>query len=309
MKLYPVNPLALLGMQYGYNRPLDRRDFPYHHIPDWAGHYVPKQGWFRRFFGNQHGMANLGGLVGDTAIAQDTFNTNQVSTKQTAAMGSVAMSKDGRIFRYASAGAADLVVGNIVQSAAPIPNHLANTPPVVAAGATSFSYTPGATGGAANLYAEGTLMIDTTPGNGYTYRISGHPTITASVAFNLVLDPDEAIVVALTASSRVGLHHNPYKTVIQTPTTATAKVVGGAVNIITANTVSENYGWIQTRGPFAALINGTPAITSPVANSGTTAGAVDVWTTAAAAVVVTPCGYMMQVGVSGKNNAVFLTLD
>jgi hypothetical protein len=57
------------------------------------------------------------------------------------------------------------------------------------------------------------------------------------------------------------------------------------------------------------LINGTPAITSPVVNSATTAGALDVWTTAAAAVVVTPVGSMMQVGVTATANMVFLKID
>ena len=69
------------------------------------------------------------------------------------------------------------------------------------------------------------------------------------------------------------------------------------------------YGWLQIAGPASVLINGTPAITSPVANSATTAGAVDVWTTAAAAVTITPVGHMMQVGVSGKNNMVDLTIE
>src|SRR5579872_7410186 len=114
-------------------------------------------------------------------------------------LGTVARKNDGRVFRYSQAGGADLVAGSLYQSAAPIANHLAQTAPVVAVGATSFSFTPGATGGAANLYAEGYLQVDTTPGNGYTYGISGHAAITSSTAFTLnLVDP---IQVALTASS------------------------------------------------------------------------------------------------------------
>lgn len=227
-----------------------------------------------------------------------------ISLTQKFPLGVMAYTRDGRRFRYAQAGAVDLVAGNVIQSSAAIANHLANTPPVVAIGATNFSYTPGATAGAANLYADGYLQVDTTPGNGYTYLVSGHAAIVSATAFQLYLDPAHSIQVALTASSRVGLIANPFKSVIQTPTTNTAKVVGVAPTILTAL----YYGWLQTWGPASVLINGTPAITAPVANSGTTAGAVDVWTTAAAAVAVTPVGYMMQVGVSGKNNMVFLTL-
>jgi hypothetical protein len=79
------------------------------------------------------------------------------------------------VFRYCAAGASDTVAGSVYQSAAPIPNHLANTPPAVAVGATSFTYTPGNTAGAANLYAEGYLQVDTTPGNGYTYPSPATP--------------------------------------------------------------------------------------------------------------------------------------
>lgn len=311
MKLIPLDPLAMLALRYGYNRPLDRHDFDGTketnplgnggHIPRWAHEFVPNMGELKRF-------SNLGIITGDAASAQDTFNTNIVTTTQRHPLGTPAMSRDGRLFRYGSAGATDLVVGNIVQSAAPIANHLANTPPAVAIGATDFTYTPGATGGAANLYAEGTLMVDTTPGNGYTYRISGHPAITASTAFQLYLDKDDSIQVALTTSSRVGLHHNPYKTVIVAATTVTAMAVGGVVAIITGNGTAENFGWLQTRGPFAGLINGTPAVGTGLVTSATTAGAVDV-AAVAAEINVRIIARAMQVGVSGKNNAIFLLLD
>jgi hypothetical protein len=168
--------------------------------------------------------------------------------------------------------------------------------------------TPGATAGAANLYAEGTLMIDTTPGNGYTYRISGHGAIGSATPFNLFLDPDDRIQIALSTASRYGLHHNPYKTVIQSPTTVTAMDCGGVVAVITANTVAENFGWLQTRGPFAGLINGTPAVGTGLVTSATTAGGLDV-AAVAAEINVRIIARAMQVGVSGKNNAVYLLLD
>src|SRR5262245_21895506 len=89
-------------------------------------------------------------------------------------LGYRAETRDGRTFRYAQVGPSDTIAGQLYQGAAPIPNHLANTPPVVAIGATNFTYTPGNTAGAANLYAEGFMQVDTTPGNGYTYSVSGH---------------------------------------------------------------------------------------------------------------------------------------
>jgi hypothetical protein len=214
-------------------------------------------------------------------------------------LGTTGHANDGRIFKYAQA-VATTVAGNVQQSTAPLANHLAKTTPIVAIGATSFVFTPGNTAGAANLYAEGYLQVDTTPGNGYTYAVSGHAAITASTAFTLYLA--EPIQIALTASSTAGLMHNPCKNVIICPTTQTATAVGVCTYIITGT----NYGWIQSNGPCSVLINGTPTVTAPVVPSGTTAGAVDLWTTAAAAVTVQPFGHMMQVGVSTKNNMVYL---
>lgn len=318
MRVYPINPLASLALLHNMNRPLDRNDFPGGHVPQWAGEFQPRQRQLAQVFdrygisslyrGAQIVLSNLGILTGENASGSDMYNTNLVSSKQYHPLGTIAISKDGRVFRYASVGATDTVAGSIYQSAAPIANHLANTPPAVAVGATSFVYTPGATAGAANLYAEGTLMVDTTPGNGYTYRISGHPAITASVAFNLALDPDDAIVVALTASSRVGLHHNPYKTVIVAATTVTAMAVGGAPAILTGNAVAENFGWLQSRGPFAGLINGTPGVGIGLVTSATTAGALDV-AAVAAEINVRIIARAMQVCVTAKNNSVFLLLD
>ena len=232
------------------------------------------------------------------AVGQDGFTS---SATQIQALGERARSKDGRVFHYAQAGASDLVAGNVQQSAAPIANHLANTPPAVAIGATSFTYTPGATAGAANLYAEGYLQVDTTPGNGYTYQVSGHAAITSSTAFTLnLIDP---IQIALTTSSRVGLMHNSYKNVIVNPTTATAAVVGVAPYVI----VATQYGWLQTWGMCSTLINGTPGVGIGVVVSASTAGAVDV-AAVAAEINVRIIGHMAQVGVSTKNNFVMLKI-
>jgi hypothetical protein len=242
-------------------------------------------------------MANFASAV--QLYGQDSFTS---STTQMHPLNTRAYTSDGRRFRYAQVGAVDTVAGSLYQGAAPIANHLANTPPAVAIGAKSFSYTPGATAGAANLYAEGHLQVSVTPGLGYTYQVSGHAAISSSTAFTLnLVDP---IQVALTTSSRVGLRHNLAKNVIVCPTTKTAHVVGVAPCVIATTA----YGWLQTWGPASCLINGTPAVTAPVINSATTAGALDVWT-AAAQPTSSLVGEMMQVGVSAEANFVFLKID
>lgn len=299
MKISIITPESLAALQLGYRRPLEGSELA-EGRKRVTGLGDPNGPGIHGKF-NDFRFANLTNVMGG-AIHQNAF---EFTSSQFHPLGTLGISKDGTFFRYCQAGAVDLVAGTLQQRAAPVANHLANTPPAVAIGATSFTYTPGATAGAANLYAEGYLQVDTTPGNGYRYRISGHPAISSSTAFSLYLDPDDPIQVALTTSSRVGLHHNRWKNVIQCPTAVTARVAGVAVSVIPAT----YYGWLVTKGPWPCLINGTPAITSPVANSATTAGALDVWTTAAAAVTITPVGHMMQVGVSGRNNLVDLTID
>ena len=224
------------------------------------------------------------------------------STIQLHRLGTRAVTRDGRVFRYAQAGATPLVAGSLAQAPAPEPAHLANTPPVVPVGATSFLYAPGAVAGAANLYGEGYLQVDTAPGNGYLYPVSGHKAFLASTAFMLNLETP--IVVALTATSRVGLRANPYKNVVTSVAPLTAHAVGVAPMPIPAG----QYGWLQTYGLSSVLIVGTPAVNAPVLSSATVAGAVDVWTAGAQPTANGPLGFMAQVGVGGKNNFVFLTI-
>jgi hypothetical protein len=234
-------------------------------------------------------------------IGQDDFISSATPAHR---VGTRAVSDDGRVFRYVKAGAADLVAGNVIQSSAIVANHLANTPPAVAVGAKSFTYTPGATAGAANLYANGFLQVDTTPGNGYTYSVEGHAAITSATAFTLFLkDP---IQVALTTSSRVGLIANQYSGVIQLPvTTATGTIVGVAGYIITA----AQFGWIQTWGLASVLTTGTPALGAMVMGPGTAAGAAQVVVAAGTLIVAQIIGHMAQVGVDGKNNFVHLRIN
>lgn len=239
----------------------------------------------------------------DVQLGQQMFVS---SASQVHPLGTRGSTPDGRVYRYCKAGASDLVAGNVLQAPAVQTVFLANTPPVVALGAQTFQYTPGAATALANAYAEGYLQVDTTPGNGYTYTIKDHPAIASSTAFTLNLMLDESIQVALTASSRVGIMQNKYAGVIQAPvTTATGTVVGVAGYIITA----AQYGWIQTWGPCSVLINGTPALGAYVVSpSATTAGSVDVITTTNL-VTARIVGSMMQVGVSTKNNFVDLSIS
>jgi hypothetical protein len=225
------------------------------------------------------------------------------SATQEHQLGSRFVTRDGRVFRYCKAGASALVVGNVIQASAQDTAHQQLTPAAAAIGATSFTATLGASAAAANLYAEGWAIIDTTPGLGYAYPVSGHAAVDASGVITLNLPADSPIQVALTTSSRVSLQRNPYAGVIQSPvTTLTGAVVGVAVYPIAAN----QFGWIQTHGPAAVLVAGTPGVGLAVVVPGTAAGCVVVDGAAAATKVV---GSMMVTGVDGKVQAVLLNIN
>lgn len=221
-------------------------------------------------------------------------------------LGTQGITRDGRKFRYTLAGAVALVAGNVIQGPATVPNHLALTPTAAAIGAVSVLATLGATAATANQYGTGWMQVDTTPGNGIMYAIGGHAAVLSGGVITAFLDPSDPITVALTSSSRVGFIPNPFRGAIQMPvTTATGKCIGVATSAIPI----AGFGWVQTYGPCAVLITGTPALGAGVLGvSGTTAGSVDI-ETAAPAILGQKIGVMMQIGVAGKNNAVFLMID
>ncbi len=219
-------------------------------------------------------------------------------------LGWVVETRHGRAYRWCKVSStADLVAGNWIQSSAIVPNHVGSgvSTNAAAIGDTKLTVTPGNTGGAANLYAEGYVVVDTSTGLGYTYGITGHAAITASTAFTLNLSPDDPIQVAFGASTKLNLYANPYQNVIQGPaTTKTGTCVGVATYIITA---SQN-GWLQTWGPCGVLQSDTTAVGLSMGVPSGTAGA----TVAFAAATTTYLGEAMQTNVSGHINAVFLRI-
>jgi len=237
------------------------------------------------------------------ALGQQAFVS---SATQKHPLGTRGYDKYGRKFRYVQAGAAALVVGNVLQAPAEVTTHQTCAVTATAAGATAMTITLGATNAVvANQYAEGWAVIDTTPGLGYAYPIISHPAAAASAACVLTLAQDAPIQVALTTSSKVTLVSNPYKSVIQCPvTTLTGAPVGVAVYPIALT----EYGWIQTGGPASVLTAGTPAVGSIVVVPATAAGSVVV--SALQTTGTTPVmGVMMAVGKDGTCCPVYLTLD
>lgn len=240
-------------------------------------------------------------FTGDVQIAPRNLWSSSATPE--APLGARFTTADGRTFRYAKAGAVALVAGNVIQAPAQDTAHQQLTPVAAAIGATSIVAALGASAAAANLYADGWAIIDTTPGLGYAYPISGHAAVLSSGNITLNLKRDSPVQVALTTDSRVSLQRNPYAGVIQSPvTTLTGAVVGVAVYPIAAN----EFGWLQTHGPAAVLVAGTPGVGLAVVVPATAAGAVVIDGAATATKVV---GSMMVTGVDGKVQAVLLNIN
>jgi len=235
-------------------------------------------------------MSKLG--TGPTAAAIGLYDSGATQHHE---LGAQFTDKFGRRFRYAKAGASNLVAGNCLQGPAEITTHQVMTPSAAAIGATSVSVTLGATNAVtANQYAGGFLLVDTTPGNGYAYAIKSHPAASASAA--VVITLDEPIKVALSTASRLSLTRNPYSGVIQAPvTTLTGVPVGVAVHPIAAS----EFGWIQVGGLAPMLIAGTPAVGSTVGLPGSAAGAAVIDGAATSGLVIV--GVVAHVGADTLN--------
>jgi len=224
------------------------------------------------------------------------------SATQIHPLGTVVRDQGGRIFRYCLSGVTQ-TVGHVLQAAAQVGDHQNLTPTVTTYGAigdtTIVATLAGTAVAAANLYADGYALIDTTPGLGYMYRIIQHAAVLGGGVITITLDPTTPIQVALTASSRVSLVQHPYKYVVQSPTTATNVIVGVSIFPIT----NGEYGWIQTGGVAGVLTYGTIAIGLPVGYC-TTAGTCTVSTGATA-----PIGRIMQTATAGRVQPVMLNID
>jgi len=239
-------------------------------------------------------------------IGQQLFSSSATKMHP---LGTRAVDKNGRKFRYVLCGGTTLVVGNCLQGPASQATHqtLAVTTPAAAAGGRlgdcHMTVTLGATNAiVADEYTDGWAVIELTPGLGYAYPIDFHPAAAGGAALVVNICRDTPIQVALTTSSKVTLVRNPWKGVIQTPvTTLTGPPVGAAVYPI----VNAQYGWIQSGGPAAVLTTGALAVGVMVAVPGIAAGSCTI-----GALHTTPIiGYTMGVTVAACANPIYLTID
>lgn len=178
--------------------------------------------------------------------------------------------EDGRVFRYASFGAATaagVLVSQDVSATAVV--EIENVATAAAVGATEVILTDSGTLGSAtaNQYAGAYLHTVDDAGEGYTYRIKSNTAASSNaVTFTLY----DGLVVAVTTATDVAITGNLYNTVVAA-TAATDYVIAG----VTARVMQSGYyGWVQTAGVATILADGTIAIGQNLTLSDGVAGAV-----------------------------------
>lgn len=121
---------------------------------------------------------------------------------------------------------------------------------------------------AANYYRDGPLYVNDAAGQGQTRQIKSHPALagTADTVFTLY----DALTVALTTSSQVGLRKHMCDSVIATAAVCTGSLVGVNPIAVTAS----YYFWAKRRGIHAVTAHAAVALGTWVV-VGTTAAKAD----------------------------------
>jgi hypothetical protein len=229
--------------------------------------------------------------------AQDIRAT---STTKAMALGSVGVTRDGRVYRYTKAGGTTLDPGKLTV-AATVNSDVTNKT-VARTYATGVREVIIDAGGAitANAYADGTLNINDATGEGISYLVVGNTATSGAAELTVTLD--EPVMSALTIDvSEASLTKNPWgDTVISVTDQADMPV--GIPNVSITNAT---YGWTQTRGVCAAWAD--EAITAGLAiTTGTgTAGQVEALDAAGEFQI----GVALVAAVDTEYREVFLTID
>ena len=179
------------------------------------------------------------------------------SSTQGQDIGAFATTGDGRGFRYSLVGAVTVVPGKVYQGPAQDTTNLNPSGGLAVAaaaiGATQVTLT-GSLTLTANQLAGAIMVVNVTPGAGYTYKVKGNTAVTS--AANCVVTLEDPIWVALTTSSTVVFALNTYSGTVVAPATLTSSVAGVYITPIT----NAYYGWIQTHGPVGCLETGTGTV-------------------------------------------------
>lgn len=237
-------------------------------------------------------------------ISLSAQNLRKVSTTKVHRLGTIAETADGRIYRYARAGGANLTNGNLQINTTVVANHTNRTVAAAAAiGATKVSVNLGATAATQDQYADGFLTVNDATGEGIQYGVQGNAANAGSLACDVLLFGDEPLQAALVAStSEVTLKKNNWADTILSATGQADLPVGVPNVTVTAG----SYYWAQTGGECSVLADASTMTKGvELTISAATAGAVGLKDAAGEVKV----GVASEALVSTENRAAYLTIN
>ena len=176
-------------------------------------------------------------------------------TSQRFPLGQVMEVSDGRIYRFALAGAAALAASNLDSARAMTANFdTLSIQATVAAGATTIPFTNGATALLENELAQGTILVEDVALNlGEVYPIKSNTADGGTGTVTVTLEDNVKVLNALTTSGKVTVRYNPWLGVIIHGSPPVQLPVGIPQAIIGLT----EYGWLQTHGVCQCLIEGS----------------------------------------------------
>lgn len=222
-------------------------------------------------------------------------------TKNGLKLGTVGVTRDGRIYRYTKAGGSTLAPGKITVAATVDTNVTNKTVARDTAVGARQVIIDAAGAITADAYADGTLNINDNAGEGITYAVRGN-SVTSGAA-ELIVDLDERVEVALTIDvSEASLTKNPWgDTVI-----SVADQADMAVGIPNVSITTAYFGWTQTGGMCAALADtGGWTAGKAITIGSATVGAVEDVDAAGEAQI----GVGIVAGVATEYREIYLTID
>lgn len=229
------------------------------------------------------------------------------------ALGTIATTGDGRVYRWAlnggSALAGSVLVASPVQHGASALTGGLELTSAVAAGALKFKIAAAAASGLSTAisrdqYKDGFMTVDTNAGGlSGPYKIKANDAGSSVLAAEFELYPNDAIVAAMTTVTNIGIRVNPYSSVVVAPASAVSTTLG-----VTPGPVAANYyfwvqtgGWAQVQADAAVAANSTFTL-------GATAGAIAAQASGAGDVTEPILGWAQTAGAQGNDVPQFVYL-
>ncbi len=224
-------------------------------------------------------------------------------------VGSTAALPDGREYVYVCNRSSAIATGKLCKFNEVRTNYdlcviPAQTTGSLALGSTVLDVTlAGSSTIAANQFAGDFLNIDDDAGEGTLYKILGNTAVAAGTAITLQIEP---LRVAVTVSTTVTLVSYA-QDVLLSDANQTQKIAGVTQFGVGAGSTTPVYFWLQNKGLVSVLVDGTPAVGSPLSPG--TAGAVAVTAEAGSGIYDQVVGVMVSLaGVAGEHHVAWINV-